>query len=260
MNYRLIAAGATHVGQKRDENEDAYHIDVEHGLFVAADGMGGRQRGAAASAAAVDTMTYIPSFPTFHPDGVTEGFQVANQEIRALANGASRAPATTATVLWINTQRMGEDEGTNGECTAIIGHIGDSRAYQVGHGVAHQLTTDHSHVQSLVLRSSITATEAKTHRYRNVVLRGLLGNDHYWPDILCPYLESRNTFLLCSDGLTDEVDLDSKVARTILAKLEDAKTNEELQEACDALVDLANQNGGSDNITVILVKLIWVAE
>ena len=125
-----------------------------------------------------------------------------------------------------------------------ISHIGDSRVYRIRNGTIRQLTQDHSYVQALVKQGTITKAEAATHPKKNVLMKALGCNAFVEPDMMIRGFQKGDTLLLCSDGLTNMVDQD-----TILNKV----TNN-FEIAPKELVDLANQNGGIDNITVMTIK------
>ncbi len=262
----LAWGSATHPGQLRPQNEDS--LLATDGIFVVADGMGGHEAGEVASLIAVERVLAdlktegLPTATT-----VVESIANANGDIfrAALANPAQMGMGTTMTVIALIGDPMAGRGAPNlevndepGEVTPIVtaeptealvlANVGDSRTYLMRHGRMRRVTVDHSYVQELVATGHITEDEARTHPRRNIVTRAL-GIE---PDVKVDWwtlpLIRGDRFLLCSDGLVDEVpDADIREALTTLA---------DPQEAADRLVELANQAGGRDNISVIVVDVL----
>jgi len=253
---QIISASAQSVGLVRSHNEDTLFSlsavradgvdDMIYGVFIVADGMGGHDHGEEASRAAVQaaanyliTRTY-PRFLGTALEG--EGESESLQEVMANAIKASQravlsdAPGggTTLTIAFV----FGD--------LVTIGHVGDSRAYAMnGSGLAHPITRDHSFVQRLVELQEITEEEARTHPNRNMLLKAVGQVETLDPDIFTFPLTRPGLLILCSDGLWGQVS-DSVITSTILER-------RTCEEACHKLVDLANEAGGPDNISVILV-------
>ena len=222
---------ASHVGQKREHNEDAYGHDPASGIFVVADGMGRYASGGVASAIAVNTV-----LDRLRSGMETRGAVLAAHEAikDAVCKGqGAQGMGTTIVVLLV------------GESQYEVAWVGDSRAYLIGDRV-RQLTRDHSLVQRLVDDGTIQVNEAATHPQRNVITQALgLDNAVIQVDTINGRIRDGEKILICSDGLYGEVD-DSDIFRII-------NMASSPQRAVEALIDAANKNGGSDNITALLV-------
>lgn len=234
----LRVGAATDVGRRRHNNEDS--MLVADRLFVVADGMGGHVGGEVASQIAVAAMgEAFTAGGTV--DDLVAAVRTANQAIlaRADADPSLRNMGTTATATALVDSAEGE--------VLAVAHVGDSRAYLFRDGHLSQITDDHSVPQELLRAGQLTEAEAAVDPRRNQITR-VLGLGDPDPDLqtVVPYVGDR--LLLCSDGLTNEVS-DAIIAE-VLATVADA------QEAADRLVAMANDNGGGDNITVILVDVV----
>ncbi len=231
---RYVWATATHVGQVRSGNEDSVHPpDGGAGpgpvLTLVADGMGGHVGGEVASRVAVEAAVAAEGSPE-------ERVVAANRAVvaRVLAEPALSGMGTTLTVAEI-------DE--HGKLS--IGHVGDSRAYLFRDGALTRITTDHSVVAELLEAGRITEEEVHTHPQRSLVTRALGMARWIDVDTFSEQLRPGDRVLLCSDGLTTMLS-DDEVGAAL-------RTCESAEEAAQALVDLANQAGGHDNITVVVV-------
>ena len=251
---RVLTAGLTDVGMKRTGNEDNFASCEELGLFVVADGMGGHAAGEVASGTAIQVITdYVrgaleeagppdAGSSRFDPETcqkiLATSVQLANETICGLAseNSTFEGMGTTLSGLLLNGSR------------ACMVHVGDSRIYLLRGGQMTLLTSDHSWVNEQLQRNIITAEEAKTHRWRNVITRALGHKVDLEVDTRVEKMEPGDCFLLCSDGLTGMVD--EETIHKVLLDMSDAP-----QAACRRLVDLANDAGGFDNITLIIVKV-----
>jgi protein phosphatase len=225
----------THVGLRRELNEDTYYGDSELGLWLVADGMGGHACGEIASALAREAI------------------------VREVRNGASLARAVRiADEEIIRTSRRRNDTlpmGTAVVAARVQGErfevawVGDSRAYLWCDGKLAQLSQDHSYMQELIGRGVLTAEQARTHPHRNVVTQALGVTDpaNLNVETMTGELKPGMQLLLCSDGLTEEVD-DNGIADVL------ARTDCSAQECVDTLIAAALDGGGSDNITAIVVR------
>ncbi len=250
----LSWAAASHTGLRRSLNEDSYCGRPDLGLFVVADGMGGHVAGEVASRLAVETVERSvaetvtaganDAWPVpFEPDqsvGVNRlkaAFFVANCCIasRAATNGDLRGMATTATAVLVQ-DRM-----------AAVAHVGDSRVYLMHAGTLRQLTRDHSWVEDQVRARTLSVAAARHHPWRNVVTRALAGGDDSSVDVMETPLEPGDRLLLCSDGLFAVIP-DQQI-QTILERAIG------LSVACERLVEAANDGGGPDNITTLVLQL-----
>jgi PPM family protein phosphatase len=233
----------THEGQLRTQNEDNHHVG--EGLFVVADGMGGHLAGEVASQMAVARLDErLPAGRLGSRDDLVAAINEANVEIynASLNNPDQAGMGTTITAIAV------VDDPLDGEVLAVA-NVGDSRGYVLRHGRLRQVTVDHSFVQELVAEGAITATEARHHPRRNIVTRALGIEPYVRVDTWMMPIIRGDRFLLCSDGLVDEVADD--VIQAILAAHPDDPTI-----AAQALVDAANASGGRDNITAIVVDVL----
>jgi protein phosphatase len=241
---RATSGVTTHVGQVRDGNEDNY-VSID-GLYFVADGMGGHSAGEVASEIAVRILQEIytdPKVRVSSPGLLADAISTANTAIfmEAMHDSSKTGMGTTLTGLAV----------TNGpDNQIVVANVGDSRTYLWRHGELRQVTKDHSHVQTLVDRGAITRAEARVHFQRNIVLRAM--GIESWVDIdtFPMTVEDGDRFIMCSDGLVDEADDDEIEAEIRLSV--------SVQDLADRLVDLANRNGGRDNITVVVVDFAVV--
>jgi PPM family protein phosphatase len=231
----LVAGFATHRGLVRQTNEDSFL--VRKGLYVVCDGMGGARGGEVASQMACERLlTIVPA--TAGREELREAIVDANDNIaaRSVAEPNLLGMGTTLTSALVR------------DGAVILGHVGDSRAYLLHEGTLSQLTDDHSWVGEMVRRGELTAAEAAAHPHRSVITRALGTDGEVEPDLLEAGLEPGDRLMLCSDGLNGMV-TDEKI-QEILARPDGP------QEAADALVQAALEEGGEDNVTVLVVDLV----
>ncbi len=225
----------THVGLRRELNEDTYYGDSELGLWLVADGMGGHEYGEVASALARETIVREIRQGTPLPDAI----RIADEEIiRASRQRNDALPMGTTVVAARVLGRRFE-----------VAWVGDSRAYLWRDGKLAQLSHDHSYVQELIAQGAISLDQARSHPHRNVVTQALGVTEPHALNVetLSGELLPGSQLLLCSDGLTEEVD-DEGISR-VLSHVECSA-----QECVDGLVAAALDGGGSDNVTVVLVR------
>lgn len=227
---------ATHVGHRRELNEDSYLASFP--LFIVADGMGGYAGGETASRIVADAFAASPLNGAVFPEvTVPEADLLLKYAADRITHEVPGA-ATTATGALLITHE--------GQPHWMILNVGDSRTYLHREGIFGQVTTDHSLVQAMVEAGQITPQEAFTHPRRHAVTRALgRGLDPAADYVLMPALAG-DRVLVCSDGLSGEV-----AAET----LEALAASGSPQDACDELVEAALQAGGADNITVIVVDI-----
>lgn len=249
---RLRGSGRTDTGQLRDNNEDSIHLSIydgQTGLAVVADGMGGAVAGEEASRIAVETVCQhledllsLPRETDLHQDKpliqrLKTAIEEANLNILAQANHHPKLKGmgTTITLALMHHNQ------------AVLGHVGDSRAYLIDgmDGHIHQITSDHSFVQALVTAGHITEGEAEEHPMRNVLYRALGQANEIEVDLYLETLHSQDRLVLCSDGLTLHV-RPHEIARI-------ATDYDEPDAISDALIDLANKRGGRDNVSVVVL-------
>jgi len=239
-------------GRIRENNEDSLGLAPEINLFVLSDGMGGQASGEVASNLATKTIvTHCrewrenPSLPLIGEpiEGVTEtssrlvsAIRLANRVIYEAAEESAekRGMGGTVVAAWFSDQRLS------------LAHVGDSRAYRLRGGELEQLTQDHSFVAEQVRRGLLSEEEAERSSLQNVLLRALGVDGEVNVTLDEQLLVEGDTILLCSDGLTRELS-----NAQIAAALDEA---EDSQEAADRLVELANQAGGEDNVSAIVVR------
>lgn len=227
---------ATHVGLRRAHNEDTYWADASLGLWLVADGMGGHEYGEVASAVARDTLVREVSEGL----ALVDAIRGADEAIIALSQRRKEALPMGTTIAALRVQRD----------TYEVTWVGDSRVYLWQNGALQQLSQDHSYVQELVTQGAISAEQARNHPHRNMVTQalGITDPQDLHIETRTGKLEPGMQFLICSDGLTEEVD-DQAIA-TVLSRRELAA-----QECVEHLVLAALDSGGSDNITVLLVRV-----
>lgn len=237
----MEAAALSDVGRVRSANEDAYGTCPEAGFFVVCDGMGGAAAGEIASHAAVTAVTEKLCSLQASDDpapALESAIAEANQRVYA---HAEREPSLhgMGTTLVSLLVREGQ---------VWIAHVGDSRCYRVRAGSLERMTEDHSLVDEQVRLGQMTPAEAAISPLRNVITRAIGTRDTVTPDIRKMATEQGDLFLLCSDGLTKEVS-EPRLAELLKGDASD------LQALCQNLIQDANDSGGSDNITAILVRI-----
>jgi PPM family protein phosphatase len=236
LSLRVVEqAGLTDVGRQRQTNEDNYLDSAP--IFAVADGMGGARAGEVASQIAVEAFDIERQGDASLEQQLIDTAKAANQRIHELASGdETRAGmGTTLTAIMV-----GPDE-------IAIGHVGDSRAYLLRDGHLERLTHDHSLVEEFVRQGKLTPEEAESHPHRSIITRALGPEPEVEVETYTVAGRANDTFLLCSDGLTTMVTEDEV--------LEYLASSASLQEAAEDLIDLANEKGGKDNITVVLLRL-----
>ena len=251
----MIDAGAhSDVGRVRQNNEDSYRIEAALDLYVLCDGMGGEAHGEVASAMAVETVVThcleaqnnisAPLFGEPRTDlsettnRLASAVTLANRKIfeTASANPENAGMGTTIVAAWLKDGRLS------------LAHVGDSRAYLLRAGALEQLTDDHSLVAENVRRGIMTPQEAENSSLQSVLMRALGSAREVQVDASEYMLLEGDILVICSDGLTRMV-TDPEIASTIT-------TVEPAQAAAKRLVDLANDYGGADNVTVIVIRVL----
>jgi len=249
----IASGGVTNVGRVRTNNEDCFRIVEPLYLYVLSDGMGGEAHGEIASALAVEmvvkhcqetendpAMTIFGDMPAGWSEKtkrLSSAVHLANKSIydSAQAHPEQRGMGATVTAAWIDGDRLS------------IAHVGDSRAYLLRSGSLQQLTSDHSLVAEQVRRGILTPAEAERSDMQSVLLRALGAHPEIEVDSEEHQLFGNDVLLLCSDGLTRMV-TEPEIAGTLQAEPDPAKASERL-------VELANEQGGADNVTAVVVHL-----
>lgn len=225
----------THQGCLRGDNQDRVEWleRAGGGVYVVADGMGGHQQGERAAQLAVEGILEGIAQREVALEVLEAAFQQANLAIfREGQRPDARGMGTTATALWLDLPY------------ALLGHVGDSRAYLLRQGRLVQLTQDHSWVAEQQRKGLLSAEEARTHQWRNVITNALGTTPGLRVDLLGLKLQPNDRILLCSDGLSGVVD-EASIAQTL--------TQNDPAQICQQLIDLANQAGGPDNISAVVV-------
>ncbi len=250
----LDCATLSHPGMVRSHNEDSVFVDSEAGLAVLADGMGGYNAGEVASGIAVNVIStgLLPELKSGREltkvdigTGLTHAALLLQQQIAAANKGIYEAAQARPECAGMGTTLVTAVFCGN---RVSIGHIGDSRCYRMRGEKFEQLTHDHSLLQEQIDSGVLTPEQAKFSLNKNLVTRAL-GIEAIVPADIVEYrVEADDIYLLCSDGLTDMVD--PEVVHTIVGQ-----KRSDLPLAAADLIDLANQNGGRDNISVVLVRV-----
>lgn len=251
---RIEAAGTSHVGRKRDHNEDNLLLLPEEGVFVVADGMGGHASGEVASRMAVMEIAEFFRMSGADPDvtwpfkmdrarGYAENrllnaIRLANRKIHEQARDSSRCRGMGTTLAAIHFA----------DGAAVIGWAGDSRVYRLRGGRLEQLSDDHSLLNDYLKAKRLRPEEIESFPHKHVILRALGMKAHLEVDLVRDVPAEGDVYLICSDGLTGMVP-DGELAE-ILSRAGD------LAQAAQQLVDRANAAGGNDNITVVLARVV----
>ena len=254
MTFTFDTAGATHVGQVRRQNQDAHAEVPEKGFVLVADGMGGGPAGDVASRMAVDAVvSYVTrghdGDPALGGDGagplpaeqIREAILVANGRIHeaSLADPDLSGMGTTMTALSVDR--------TSGRY--VIGHVGDSRAYRWIEDELHQLTRDHTWVQSEVQKGTLTPGQAQDHPLGHILSQVLGVRSWVSPDTLEGTVAPGESFLLCTDGVTGVLSDDD------IADIIRAGAGHELDWVAEEVIRRANAGGAPDNVTVSLLRV-----
>jgi len=241
----LAVAARTDTGRVRKGNEDTLHADANahRGIFIVADGMGGHAAGEIASEMAVQIVSKdlaeLNDLETASAaERVSDALRDANRAVfqRTRTELEKTGMGTTVSALLLS------------ETHYLIGHIGDSRIYRLRDGKMEQLTRDHSLVQEQVDAGLLTPEQARRHPQSNVITRCVGMADEIEPDVMDGEARMGDCFLLASDGLTGMVD-DKRIQQLLLSRAAPARI-------VDALISEANNNGGNDNITAIVVRVL----
>jgi len=251
VTLRVKAAGLSDVGRTRGHNEDSFSVDVEHGFFLVADGMGGHGNGEVASSLTIEAAS-----------GFLRQSETADSEEPSESGTATSISRALRSAIEAGHERVvravAEDEALTGMGTTVVGlmlgshsvavaHVGDSRAYLLRNADLHLVTDDHTWVNEQVRAGYLSQDQARSHPLKSVVTRAIGGEHDVEVDVQEIEVESGDLFLLCSDGLTTM--LSDEEIRTHLV------TDKNLEDRCAALVQQANARGGVDNITVILLDV-----
>ncbi len=250
---RIEVSGQSHVGMKRNHNEDNYLVLPEERLFVVADGMGGHSSGEVASKIAIDEMgeffrmtsqdqdiTWpykMDKARNYDENRLAIGVKLANMRIFEKASADSKFKGMGTTIVGVYFARDNE---------VVVAHVGDSRVYFYREGSLKQVTEDHSLLNDYLKAKKLTPEEIEAFPHKNVIVRALGMKDNVIVDVNRVEPREGDIFLLCSDGLSGMV-TDAQM-QTVLQNQPD------IEKACAQLIDAANANGGNDNVTCILAR------
>jgi PPM family protein phosphatase len=251
---RAIASGMTDVGLQRDHNEDSYAVLSEYDLFIVADGMGGHRAGDVASKLATESIADFfrstsredATWPFHFDTSLSEeenrlqaGIRVANRQIfeRSIRSRDCAGMGTTVVGALFSKKKN----------RIYVGHVGDSRAYRVRKGSISQLTRDHSLFNDYIMAMPELTEEQRAELPRNVITRALGMHDSVSVDLISDEPQPGDVYLLCSDGLSGMLS-DDQILHIV-------SSTEEVPEMCRRLIAKANENGGEDNITALVIRI-----
>jgi protein phosphatase len=245
------ARGVTDVGLRRDHNEDALLVDEPLGLFIVADGMGGHAGGGTASRLAVETIRRTVREAKERDPQRFAGEGAAEDEIPELLR---RAVEEASAVIHRKAQDDPELAGMGTTVTAalvsartaFVAHVGDSRCYLLRGGRIYQVSEDHSLVNEQVKAGTLSPDEAKHSRFKNIITRSVGFEEEVLVDLMALELDLGDAIVICCDGLSNLVE-DPEILRVVEENV--------IDDAPGRLVDLANERGGDDNITVIVIRV-----
>ena len=250
----VSSAAATDKGLRRSINEDSFSVREELGLFVVADGMGGHTAGEVASQAAVEgIVAFVEATVQISPDQtwpipfdpnesvnanrLRAGFRMGNRQLAAQVASSSelRGMATTAVAVLVDGE------------TGTLAHVGDSRAYRLRDGQLERLTRDHSWVEEQIRVGALSETAARQHPWRNIVTRALSGSEDLEVDVQELSVQPGDRLLLCSDGVFTVLS-DDQISEVL-------RRETDLDSVCRALIQGANDGGGPDNVTAVVLEV-----
>ena len=250
---KIEVSGQTHVGMKRNHNEDNLLLLPEERLFVVADGMGGHSSGEVASKIAVEevaeffrmtsqdleiTWPYkMDKQKNYDENRLATGVKLANMRIFEKASSDAKHKGMGTTIVTVYFAKDSE---------VVVGHVGDSRVYFFRENTLRMVTEDHSLLNDYLKAKKLTPEEIEAFPHKNVIVRALGMKDTVNVDINRVEPKDGDIFLLCSDGLSGMVP--DKQMEQIL------QSQPDLDKACAQLIDAANANGGNDNVTCILAQ------
>ena len=250
----VSSASATHKGLRRSANEDSLSVREDLGLYVVADGMGGHAAGEVASRVVVEgIVAFVNATVAMSPDQtwpipfdpkqsananrLRAGFQMGNRRIATQIASSSELTgmATTAVAVLIDAE------------IGTLAHVGDSRVYRLRERQLERLTRDHSWVEEQIRVGALSEAAARTHPWRNIVTRALSGSDDLEVDIKEIPLRQGDRLLLCSDGVFTVLS-DDQIGEAL-------RRETDLDSLCHALIQGANDGGGPDNVTAVVLEV-----
>jgi protein phosphatase len=252
---KLHSVARTDVGRKRQINEDAFFRDDERGFYVVADGVGGHNKGEIASREAVEQLTMWIYGATRDLDHLVEKVEAGDSECvwdirRLLESGVKNACYMVFGMAELDPEKKGMSTTLSALLIrgglAFAVHVGDSRVYRVRSTSVLQLTEDHTLINYKVKHGMMTKAEAEKAAGKNVITRAVGHKDYVQVDTADIDVAKGDRFLLCSDGLHGYFGADKEVA--------DLCADGDLEECAEAAISLANQRGGKDNITAVVIE------
>ena len=253
MKIPVQVAGETNVGMKRNHNEDTFSIVESENLFIVCDGMGGHASGEVASQMAVETLKSFYKETREDPEltwpykmdrsrryeenRLITGIKLANLRIHEAAKRKAKYKGMGTTITAIYCVEEG----------FYLAHVGDSRIYRVRDGEIEQLSEDHSLLNDYIKMKKLSPEEIESFPHKNVIVRALGMKESVKVDTFFDTPNPGDIFLMCSDGLNGEIS-DATMLDTV------QRYQQDLQVVCHELIEAANRAGGSDNITVLLVR------
>ncbi|KJL46735.1 PP2C-family Ser/Thr phosphatase [Microbacterium hydrocarbonoxydans] len=235
--FQLEWAGVTDVGLRRDTNQDSFF--AEYPLFIVADGMGGHAGGEIASQRTIARLEALLAEGQVNRPGIESALELVVGDIAAHPETTDEGTGTTLTGVFL------EADGDDLHWVAL--NIGDSRVYLLREGRLVQVTTDHSVVQELIAAGKISPDEAEGHPYSNVITRAVGASELTAPDYVTIDVRAGDRFVICSDGLTKEL-TDYGIQHFL-------NENADPGAAVDAMLAAALENGGRDNVTLVIVQV-----
>jgi len=251
---RVRFAGDTNIGRKRDHNEDSIAIpETGERLAIVCDGMGGHASGEVASRLAVELI--VDHFTETGKQQILTWPYKVDRDLRKDINRMVTGVMLANLEIWERSQREARFKGMGTTCVGlyflddhlIIGHVGDSRCYRLRGTELSQMTEDHSLINDYIRMKRVTPEEAENWPHKNVIVRALGMKESVQVDIFTEVPRVGDTYMLCSDGLTGMLK-DDQIQHILM-------TERDLDRAVDRLIGAANEEGGVDNISVVLARV-----
>jgi serine/threonine protein phosphatase PrpC len=251
---RVRFAGDTNIGRKRDHNEDSIALpETGERLAIVCDGMGGHASGEVASRLAVELI--VDHFTETGKQQILTWPYKVDRDLRKDTNRMVTGVMLANLEIWERSQREARFKGMGTTCVAlyflddhlIIGHVGDSRCYRVRGTELTQMTEDHSLINDYIRMKRVTPEEAENWPHKNVIVRALGMKESVQVDIMTEVPRPGDTYMLCSDGLTGMLK-DDQIQHILM-------TERDLDRAVERLITAANEEGGVDNISVVLARV-----
>ncbi len=255
LRRAIRMAGVSDIGRCRGRNEDSIRWNEEYGIITLADGMGGAKAGEVASGIVTETMlTGVREEIDGLQTELTEMVEGQGYRRGSLILGSTLQRANQLVRRIVESQPQYDGMGTTSvtllfyDNMVSVCHVGDSRLYLLREGCLQQITEDHTVVQDMVRNGFYTKEQGQKSEIKNIVTRAVGIADELQIDLQEEELLPEDLLLVCSDGLTDMVD-DSQIERVLV-------DGGELKDIAQGLVDLANENGGNDNVSVVLARVV----